>query len=222
MDEIVSLPLALLDFLPVICFMIGGWYLSRTAVQLFSHHARNAALIGTALVVMGGAFRAATKLASAVGLGNLNQLGDIHFILQAPGFLILLVSAVSILRAAGRPVPKSNPLLALAVWKIPLIILMALAGTALHGILASIALGRKARVAAASFALALGCLLAMGVAARGEQTIAMQWIEESINTLGQLGFALGSFLLYKNFAAQVSRPQLSQVEIYPITTRRNA
>jgi hypothetical protein len=213
MHEIVSLPLALLDFVPVACFLIGGWYMSRIAEQLRSQHARQAILFGTALVTAGGAAKAAAKLASAANLGNLDQLGEVHFMLQAPGFLILLVSAMFLLRAEGIPVPRPNPVLALAAWKIPLIALMALAGTGMHGILTGIALRRKAGAAAAGFALALVCLLAMGAAAQGEQTIARQWVEESINTFGQLGFAAGSYLLYRSF----SRP----AEVYAGSTGRN-
>ena len=211
MDELVSLPLAILDFVPVACFFIGGWYISRIAEQIGSQHARRTAFMGTVLVTGGGAAKAIAKLADAIGRGNLDQLGEIHFILQAPGFLILLVSAAYILRAAGMPMPQ--PVLALATWKIPLIALMALAGTGLHGIMAGIALRRKARASAAGFALALVCLLAMGAAAQGEQTIARQWMEECINTFGQLGFAIGSFLLYRSFATHISEPQPGPGEI---------
>jgi len=45
-------------------------------------------------------------------------------------------------------------------------------------------------------------ILAMGALASAEQTITMQWIEESINTLGNSGFMLGSILLHKNFKKQ--------------------
>jgi hypothetical protein len=222
MGEIVSLPLALLDFVPVACFLIGGWYMSLTAGLLCSQHVRQAALIGMVLVAAGGAAKATAKLVSAAGLGNIDQVGELHFMLQSPGFLILLVSAVYMLRAAKIPLPKLNPVLALAPWKIPLIAMMALTGTALHGILAGIALQRKARAAAAGFALALVCLLAMGVAAQGERTIAMQWVEESINTLGQVGYATGSYLLYRSFATQGSGPQPGPATVRARTTHQKA
>jgi hypothetical protein len=221
MVEIVSLPLAILDFVPVACFLIGGWYMSRIGEQLCKQHSRQAILVGTALVAAGGAAKAVAKLASATGLGNLDPLGNLHFMLQAPGFLILLVSAVYMRRATAIPVPKAHPVLALAAWKISLIALMALAGTGLHGILAGIALRRKARASAAGFALALVCLLAMGGVAQGEQTIARQWMEECINTFGQLGFATGSFLLYRSFATHISEPQPGSGKI-PAATSPNA
>jgi len=62
-------------------------------------------------------------------------------------------------------------------------------------------------LAAAGFTLVLVCLLGMGAAAQGEQTIARQWMEQSINTFGQLGFAAGSYLLCRSFAAHTSEPR---------------
>jgi hypothetical protein len=61
-------------------------------------------------------------------------------------------------------------------------------------------------MAAAGFIVAFLCLVAMGALASGTQTVARQWIEESINTAGQIGFAVGSFLLYRNLiVSQVIR-----------------
>jgi hypothetical protein len=39
----------------------------------------------------------------------------------------------------------------------------------------------------------------MGALASGEQTLARQWIEEGINTAGELGFMVGTILLHNDF-----------------------
>jgi hypothetical protein len=44
-------------------------------------------------------------------------------------------------------------------------------------------------------------ILAMGSLASAEQTLPMQWVEETINTIGQLGFMMGCVLLYQSFSA---------------------
>jgi hypothetical protein len=41
-----------------------------------------------------------------------------------------------------------------------------------------------------------------GMASGSEQTVATQWIEESMNSMGQIAFAVGSYLLYKVFALE--------------------
>jgi hypothetical protein len=76
---------------------------------------------------------------------------------------------------------------------------MTLASLGAQGILTYIAFRRGAKWAAAGFIVAFMGLLAMGGLASAEQTIALQWIEEGINSVGQLGFMAGSILLYRNF-----------------------
>lgn len=68
-----------------------------------------------------------------------------------------------------------------------------------QGLLIFIALRRHAYPSAVGFFIAFVCLLAMGGMAGGEQTIAQQWIEESVNAIGQISFAVGSYLLYLDF-----------------------
>ena len=83
---------------------------------------------------------------------------------------------------------------AIAVWKIPFLAVMTIASLAAQGILASIAFRKRNRIAGAMFISAIICMLAMaGMASGVEQTVAMQWIEEVINTIGQVAFAFGSF-----------------------------
>jgi hypothetical protein len=46
------------------------------------------------------------------------------------------------------------------------------------------------------------CMLGMsGMASGSEQTVAVQWIEEIMNSIGQISFALACWLLYKNYVA---------------------
>ena len=72
------------------------------------------------------------------------------------------------------------------------------------GILAYLAFSRGLRLAAWCFITAVLCMF--GMSAMGgsvEQTVTTQWVEESINTLGQIAFAVGCWLLYKNYRAAV-------------------
>ncbi len=91
--------------------------------------------------------------------------------------------------------------MAMAAWKIPFLFVMTVASLGAEGILAYLAFQRKARRAAAGFVVGVLGILAMGALASAEQTLTMQWIEETVNTVGQLGFMLGSILLYRNFRA---------------------
>ncbi|MGC9358420.1 MAG: hypothetical protein ACP5GX_11155, partial [Anaerolineae bacterium] len=68
-----------------------------------------------------------------------------------------------------------------------------------QGILVYISFRRGAKFAAYAFIVAVLCMLGMSGMASGEQTVARQWIEQSINTIGQIGFAVGSYALYHSY-----------------------
>ena len=67
----------------------------------------------------------------------------------------------------------------------------------MNGILTYHSFQKRARAAGWMFILAVLCLFAMAGMASGEQSIARQWIEQSINLTGQSSFALGNYLLYR-------------------------
>ena len=87
----------------------------------------------------------------------------------------------------------------MAVWKIPLLIVMTVASLGVEGILASLAFRRKVTMAGVGFIFGILGILAMGGLASIDQSPTMQWVEESVNTIGQLGFMVGCILLYRNF-----------------------
>lgn len=68
-----------------------------------------------------------------------------------------------------------------------------------EGMLAYMAFRRRVFLAAAGFVVGVLGILAMGALASAEQTVAMQWVAESVNTLGQSGFMVGSIFLHRDF-----------------------
>ena len=191
--------LAILDFIPNIAFLIGAIYLVRIAVMVKGTACSRVVMAGSLLIALGGMLKASWKLIYASGGPNVRLMSDIQFILVAPGFLALLVAAIWLARSknAGR----SLPMMAIAAWKIPFLFVMTLTSLGAQGILAYICFRRKAPLAAAGFIVAFLGLLAMGGMASAPQTVTMQWVEESINSVGQIGFMLGSILLHKNYKA---------------------
>ena len=121
-------------------------------------------------------------------------LSELQFILLAPGFLAMLASVLLVLRQERTRWETGLP--AMALWKIPLLATVTLASLGLQGTLSYMAFRRKVYLAATMYVVAILCMLGLAGLASGEQTIARQWIEEGINTSGQIAFALGSYLLY--------------------------
>jgi len=195
--ETYPLSLALFDFIPVTMFLIGAYFLMRIAIMQRGNQCGRMVMAGALLIFLGGFLKATWKLLYAAEVADIQWMSQIQFILVAPGFVALLVAAILIAR--GRKKTGGTTLLAILPWKIPFLALMTLASMGANGILTYISFKRGAKLAAVGFILAFLCLVGMGAMASGEQTLAKQWIEESINALGQLGFMLGSILLYQKF-----------------------
>jgi len=199
MDETYPLALALYDFVPVAFFLIGSIFLVRTSIWMCGLRCGRLAIAGSLLIFMGGFLKAIWKLLYTIGLGDFQLLSESQFPLVAPGFLMLLIAVIMMARSdkEARTI-NAAPLLLMATWKIPFLIVMTLTSMGVQGILTYVSFQRKSKLAAAGFIVAFLGLVGMGTLASGEQTLARQWIEQSVNLVGQMGFMVGSILLYKN------------------------
>jgi len=199
MTEGYSLKLCLFDFVPNLAFLVGAIFLVRAARLARGRRCAWLVASGSLLIFLGGMLKAIWKLLLTTGVGDVRLLSEVQFVLLAPGFLLLFIGVLVWARgdrlgarASGRPV-----LPAMAVWKIPFLAVTTLCSVGAYGLLAYIAFRRGARLAGALFIVALLGLLAMSGMAGGGQSVARQWIEEGINSFGQIVFALGSYLLHR-------------------------
>ncbi|MDX9956408.1 MAG: hypothetical protein RBT75_20095 [Anaerolineae bacterium] len=197
MEETYTVGMALFDFIPNIAFLVGAFFLVKLSLLLRGKPCARMLMAGTALVFLGGTLKAAWKLLYAAGIADIQIFSQAQFVLLAPGFLGMLISVVLLAREQRRK--GTAPLYLIAPWKIPLLAVMTLASLGAQGILVYVAFRRGARVAAYAFIIAVLCMLGMSGMASGSQTVARQWIEQSINAVGQIAFATGSYLLYRSF-----------------------
>jgi hypothetical protein len=193
-----SLALALFDFLPPLAFLTGAIFLIKIAFMCCGIPCGRMMTAGSFLVFLGGFMKAAWKLLYVTGMANISWMGEGQFILLSIGFLAICISVILMARKL-RTDPNVAVLLGIVPWKLPFLFLMILTSLGAEGILAYIAFRRNLRPAAAGFIVGVMGILAMGVFASGDQSVAMQWIEEIINTLGQSGFMLGCILLHRDF-----------------------
>jgi hypothetical protein len=196
--ETYPISLALVDFLPNIAFLVGAFYLVKTAYICRGSGCARMLMAGTLLVFLGGFLKATWKLLYAADIADIQWMSQAQFVLLGIGFLAMCVSVILMARKR-KAAASAAVLLGMAPWKIPFLFVMTLTSLGAEGILAYIAYRRKVRPAAVGFVIGVMGILAMGSLASAEQTIAMQWIEETINTIGQGGFMVGSILLHKDF-----------------------
>ena len=194
-----SIGLALMDFVPNIAFVIGALFLVKIMVLGRGRPCSRMVMAGALLIALGGFLKATWKLLYAAEIGDFQLLSQIQFTLLAPGFLALVIAIIMLLKKRGA---GSVPLAAMAAWKIPFLFVMTLSSLGCHGLLTFVSFKRGARIAAVCFIIAFIGLLSMSMLSSAEQTVTMQWVEESINSVGQIGFMMGSIFLHKNFAVK--------------------
>ena len=196
--ETYPISLALFDFVPTFAFLVGAFYLVKTAIICRGKPNSRMLMGGALLVFLGGFTKALWKFMVAVEFANIFWLSQLQFILSGIGFLGMCVAVIYMVRGQ-RKVQSSGVVAAMAMWKIPFLFIMTLSSLGAEGILAYLAFKRGLKMAGAAFAIGVMGLLAMGSLASAEQTIAMQWIEEGVNTVGQLGFMFGSIFLHRDY-----------------------
>jgi len=196
-EETYSVSMALFDFVPVLGFLVGAVFLSR----IFFHRSNKRyywlSVLGGILVFLGGALQASRKLLMALDIANLPWMSQGQFIFMSFGYLMLLIPTLSLFKANKKS--KLSILSAMAAWKIPFLLVMTLASLGTYGMLAYISICRRLGIAAVGFILAFVGVILMGGMANQLQSIGLQWIEQSVNSLANLGFVFGSFLLFQDF-----------------------
>ncbi|MFG2867508.1 hypothetical protein [Streptomyces sp. NPDC048338] len=195
------LALAVEDFVPVVLTGLGAALLTG---PLRRHSARTGltGTVGTALILLGGLSKAVWKLVVALDGPDLQVLNKALFPCLSAGFL-LLAHALLTLPAARGPEPAGGRLTPplwgfAAAWTATGVVGLLLTSTAPHLVLTIVAvtvcavrlilLARSDRdaVAAAAGGLWLTGMYVLGpLAARPDQSVALQWVEQSANTLTQ-------------------------------------
>ena len=210
-----TLSLALIDFLPVIFTAIGFFFLYRMITHVNTAQGK-VAMLGAVLVVAGGFFKAIWKLISASSGADINWMENGLFVWMAPGYVLLAWSVWQTVRTVQSKkifnvwvAPVSIAMLTLGFafylssshsdkWKLVLLIVMVLATIITSILLITFAFRGKMTLAGALFIINLICVfLLSGMARIPEQTITLQWIEESINAISWLCFAIAAKKVYE-------------------------
>lgn len=208
MDFTVSL--ALVDYIPVICFALGAVILMRDLYNKMSKGAYALFCAGVIDVVVAGAFKATWKLLAASNVCDFSPLNAMFFPVQSIGFMLAGVGAVAMLcfKQSERNLNSiALPLVLLAgAGALPaeykgtfVFVGLMVAGLACLDIALCVLakeLGKPALIAV--FAVSFVCCLGMGyLSSRDFAETSMNWIAEGVNVAGQGAFLLGTCLLHK-------------------------
>lgn len=209
-----TVPLALLDFVPVIFSFLGCLVLARMVARE-RPPAAVYAYVGAVLIGLGGLCKSTWKLLVAAADVDVAWLDGMLFVLMGPGFLMLAWAVLSVRK--GR-LAMWWPFVALGVVAVigavavqstaPMLGITALGSMAVSFYALLMGWSRRDWLVVALFAFSILVAIVMvplGSPSR-EQTIALQWFEETTNSLGQLAFLLGALRLAAGRRRDASAP----------------
>ncbi|MBQ6464690.1 MAG: hypothetical protein IJJ43_00285 [Oscillospiraceae bacterium] len=192
-----TVPMALFDFVPVILFAVSGVLLQRDLYNKMPKYAFACFAAGTVNIFMAGFLKALWKLLYALGACDFAVFNTMFLPLQSLGFLLAGLGIVIMF------FPKKKAALAVAappVFKGTFVFIgMMVAGLgAVCACLSVVAARMKKKGLIVVFALCFVVYMGMGyLGSRDSSSAAANWLEQGVNTLGQLLLLLGVGSLHK-------------------------
>ncbi len=199
-----SVSMALVDYIPVICFAIAAVILLRDLYNKMSKGAFALFSAGVIDVTLAGALKATWKLLYATGACNFEALDAMFFPVQSIGFLLAGVGILAMLvhkQTKGSLLAVAPPVFAGTFVFVGLMV----AGLGImDAVLCILATKLKKPALIAVFALSFVCSLCMGyLSSQDFAQASMNWIAEGVNVVGQGTLLAGAYLLHKNGLADL-------------------
>lgn len=179
-----TIPMALMDFVPVFCFGYAAALLQRDLYDKMrkSHFALFAA--GTINIFAAGFLKALWKLLYAGNICDFHALNtmflpvqSIGFLLAGLGIVLMMTTRKKVLLAVAPPVFSGSVIF---------ILMMVLGLGSICTVLSILAVRLKKKGAAVLFALAFLCSMGMGAMSSQDASLAwVNWVEQSINCVSQ-------------------------------------
>ena len=199
-----TVPMALVDFIPVALFAVASVILMRDLYNKMSKGAFALLAAGTIDVAFAGAMKALYKLLYAAGVCDFAPLSDMFFPVQSVGFLLAGLGMLAMI--CHRQKETAMTAAAPTAFKGTFIFVgcMVVGFGMMNAVLSVLAKKIKKPWLAVLFVLAWVCMLAMGyLSTRDFAEARMNWIAQGVNILGQGSFLLGTILAHKNGLAEL-------------------
>ena len=192
----ITVPMAIIDFIPVLLFFITAVILQRDLYNKMSKGAFALLAAGSIMVFLGGTFKASWKLLYALEICDFQALNMAFFPMQGPGFLLVFLGLLrSNKKRSGATALAAVP----AVYTSNLIFIVmqtvGLAGT--QAVLAIKAAKLKKGTAVICFGISFIFMLGMGyLGSRFDSSGKMNWIAQLTNIISQGALLTGVIILH--------------------------
>ena len=188
-----TVPMALADYIPVILFGVSARLLMRDLYNKMAKGVFACLDLGVCVAFLAGFLKATYKLLIALGVGEFAILNNLFLPLQSSGLLLTGLSIVLML-----VLRKKTAALAMAPLTMGFISMMVLGLGGMCAGLGVMAAKMKKKILIPVFILCFFCYMGMGyLAAKKDGSAASNWIEQGVNTVGQILLLLGVGSLHK-------------------------
>ena len=192
-----TVPMALMDYLPVIFFGITSVLLLQDLYNKMSKGAYALLAAGSINVFMAGFFKATWKLLYAANICDFVALEEMFMPVNSLGLLFVGLSILGMLRKRKSAMLSVAPVALTS--SLPFIMMMVVGLGGMCAGLSILSAKMKQGKFMILFILSFVCAMAMGYMSSQDSTQAwVNWAEQSINTASQLCLVLGVLALHKN------------------------
>ena len=185
-----TVPMALMDFVPVLFFGAAWVILYRDLKNKLGLFPRILLPVGAVLVFAAGFFKAVWKLQTALGANAVELFNKAMFPTQSTGFVLLGIGMLAFMYAKRKSTVRSLT---------PIFVMGNVLGALgmLSG-LVWVAKKMKVKPAIPLFILTFVLLMMMGyLSSHDFAQASMNWIAQSVNAVSEALFFIGSLLLHK-------------------------
>ena len=185
-----TVPMALMDFVPVLLFGTAWVILYRDLKNKLNCFSGLLLPLGAALVFVAGFLKAVWKLQTALGANAMELFNRMMFPTQSVGFMLLGVGMLAFMFSKRKSTAHS----------LTMVFVMANVLGALCELAGLVYVARKMKVKAAIpiFIVTFVLMMMMGyLSSRDFAQASMNWIAQGVNTLGQALLLIGAVMLRK-------------------------
>ena len=192
-----TIPMALMDFVPVIFFGVTAVILLGDLSNKMSKAAYTLFAAGSVNVFLAGFCKALWKLLYAANICDFVALEEMFMPVNSIGLLFVGVSLIMMVCQKKKSVMLSAAPAALTS-SMPFIMMMVVGLGGMCASLSILSVKMKKGKTMILFILSFVCAMAMGYMSSRDSTLAwVNWAEQSINTVSQLCLMLGTIALHK-------------------------
>lgn len=193
-----SIPMSIVDFIPVTFFGIASFILQRDLYNKMSKGAFSLFCAGTIDVFMAGFLKALYKLLYAANVCDFKPLSQMFFPVQALGFVLAGVALICMITRPQGITSYAVAAPTLFSGTFIFVSLMVLGLLGMNTSMSVICKKMKKPAVIVLFVVSFLCSLTMGyLSAKDFSQSYMNWIAEAINVIGQGSFFAGALILDK-------------------------